>query len=219
MTIALDPLICGTALPVACDLDILEAVAWFYENAEPDLDLDCWLMSHGVDFETALRLAGPICPFSIHRFPFSREFQFAEHGEPGAVRAAVHVVTGADAEKPIGLVGWTRERPADVYRIPGDIAALGLDQLANPASYVVGPLPVHRSPLEWLSADCRGIVPLDLQAMWWTLRDLPSRPGGYPLAARSIAHGCDLRADLAWASGAPLPGGVRLVVPSLEAAA
>jgi hypothetical protein len=186
----------------------LQAVRLFYEIAMPTIDLDCWLQSRGVDMATALLLAGPICELPIIRYSFTGQFQFAERDETGAVLAVVHVVTGADAVTPIGLVAWCRDRCEEIFTYPMGLPILGIDQIDNPASYYAGKaLRVHRSPLAWLAAGCEGIVPLDTEALCDLLADLPERPGGYALAAESLAHGYALQ------TGLREPPHVRLVVP------
>jgi hypothetical protein len=158
--------------------------------------------------EIALALAGPICECPI--IPFGRAFQLAEKDEPGAEVGVVHVVTGADAETPIGLVAWRRGRPEEVLTYPAvGLPALGIDQLDNPASYFAGrALRVHRSPLGWLSAGCCGILPLDYDALWSHFIDLPERPDGRALVVEDLQHGDELVAGLN-----PLPPGIRLLVP------
>jgi hypothetical protein len=174
----------------------LEAVRLFYEIAEQRIAVDQWLQANGVDMKIAVLLAGPICECSIIRHPALRSFQLADD-EPLAVPAMVHVVTGADAEISIGLVAWRRERPDDVMTYPPGLPALGLDQLDNPASFFGGQaLPIHKTPLRWLAAGCRGVVPLDLEAFWDALNELPPRPCGRPLMVENLEHGRQLAADL-----------------------
>jgi hypothetical protein len=196
-----------TPLPILTGRTI---VPWVYETAEPDPGLSRWLQARGVNLNIAVELAAPLCEFPIIRFPFSREFQFAECDEPGAVPAIVHAAAAEDGGIiPAGLVAWLRDQPNDVYWLPGGIAALGLDQLHNPASYYGGqPLQVHRTPRQWLAGGCSGIVPLDFDALWRSLFDLPDCHHSYALAAENVAHGRALRAALD-----PLPPYVRLVVP------
>jgi hypothetical protein len=126
--------------------------------------------------------------------------------------AVVHVVRGIDAITPIGLVAWCRDRLEEVFTYPAGLPALGLDQLDNPASYFAGnALRVHRSPLAWLRAGCRGIVPLDYGSLWLELKELP---GTHALSAESVEHGHALQAALD-----PLPRNIRLVVPRRKLAA
>jgi hypothetical protein len=191
---------CEPASPHNLNTEILrhlEAVRLFYEFAVPRIAVDQWLQASGVDMKTALLLAGPICELPIIRHAAQRSFQLAEEDEPRAVPAMVHVVTGMDAETPIGLVAWRRERPDDVMTYPPGLPALGLDQLDNPASFFGGQaLPIHKTPLSWLSACCRGVAPLDLNAFWDTLNELPPSPGGRPLMVEDLEHGRQLAADL-----------------------
>jgi hypothetical protein len=126
----------------------------------------------------------------------------------------VHVAVGEDAETPIDLVAWTRERPDRILRCLGAARAIGIDQLFNPASYFAGrPLRVHRSALAWLAAGCDGVVPLDWVAIRNRLDLFPLELDDCRLAAESLAHGRALRAALG-----PLPARVRIVVPRAEAA-
>jgi hypothetical protein len=203
---------CEPASPRSLHTEIpchLEAVRLFYEMSMPRIAVDQWLQASGVDMKIALLLAGPICELPIIRHAAQRSFQLAEEGEPLAVPAMVHVVTDMDAETPMGLVAWRRERPDDVMTYPPGLPALGLDQLDNPASYFDGAaLPIHRSPLRWFASGCCGVVPLDLDALWAVL---DARRESYALAAESVEHGRALRAGLQ-----PLPPAVRIVVPRRE---
>jgi hypothetical protein len=173
--------------------------------------LERWLSARGIG-ATALELAGPIYELPILRFAPDRKFQLCEPEESGAVMAVVHVVRGCDAETLIGLVAWCRDRPEEIFTYPAGLPALGLDQLDNPASYFAGgALRVHRSPLSWLRAGCQGIAPLDYEALWLTLKELPDI---YALSAECVEHGHALQAALD-----PLPANVRLVVPRRKLAA
>jgi len=208
--------ICEPARPHLLNTEIhsqtqlaLEAVSLFYELATPTISLHHWLQSHGVDIATAILLAGPIAELPIIRYSMSRTFQLAEDDEPDAVPAVVHVVTGLDAETPIGLVAWCRDRWEDVFTYPAGLPALGIDQIDNPATYFAGKAcRVHRSPLSWLASGCSGIAPLYTETLCDLLAALPERAGGYALAAESLAHGYALQTELQ-----ELPPQVRLVVP------
>jgi hypothetical protein len=170
-----------------------------------------WLSAQRIG-AAALELAGPIYELPILCFVSDRKFQLCEGDETGAVMAVVHVVRGRDAETPIGLVAWCRDRPEKIFTYPAGLSALGLDQLDNPACYFAGgALRVHRSPLAWLRASCRGIVPLDYEALWLELKQLS---GSCALSAESVEHGHALQAALD-----PLPANVRLVVPRRKVAA
>jgi hypothetical protein len=179
----------------------------FCERAIPDLGLLQWLRSQGVDVAHVLNVAGPIAEHSvtIHR----NSFEFAQDGASGAVRAVVHIAKGDDAETPVDLIAWTKELPQTMFRCLGVAAALGIDQIENPATWFTGkPLAVHRHALNWLRAKCEGIVIFSAFQVLAKLERLPARPAGYAIAAESLAHGRALRR--AWS---PLPKGLRILVP------
>jgi hypothetical protein len=185
----------------------------FNMRSEPQPELAGWLKSHGVDVPRALNLVGPIVEHDVIVFPRAM-FDFAAPGSENSVRAVVHLAVGADAETPIDLVAWTRERPNRILRCLAVAPAIGIDQLLNPASYFAGrPLRVHRSALAWLASGCDGVVPLDRAAMRNRLDFLALELDGCRLAAESLEHGRALRTELA-----PLPARVRIVVPRMEAA-
>lgn len=185
----------------------------FNQRSEPQLELARWLESEGVDLPYALNVAGPIVEHDIVVFPGAM-FDFAARRSAESIRAVVHVAVGEDAETPIDLVAWTRERPDRILRCLGVAPALGIDQLVNPASYFAGrPLRVHRSALAWLASGCDGVVPLDCAAMRNRLDFLALELDGCRLAAESLEHGRALRTKLA-----PLPARVRILVPRTEAA-
>jgi hypothetical protein len=185
----------------------------FNLRSEPQFELAGWLASKGVDVPHAINLAGPIVEHDIVVFPGAM-FDFATPGSADSVRAVVHLAFGEDAETPIDLVAWTRERPDRIFRCLGAAGAIGIDQLFNPASYFAGrPLCVHRSALAWLASGCNGVVPLDFAAIRNSLDFLPLELDDCRLAAESLKHGRALRVALA-----PLPARVRILVPRAEVA-
>lgn len=185
----------------------------FNLRSEPQLKLARWLESEGIDVPRVLNLVGPIVEHNIVVFP-GEMFDFSVPGSEDSVRAIVHLVVGEDAETPIDLVAWTRERPDKMFRCLGVAQAIGIDQLFNPASYFAGrPLPVHRSALAWLASGCNGVVPLDCTAIRNRLHLLPLEFDHCRLAAESLTHGRALRDALA-----PMPARVRILVPRAEAA-
>jgi hypothetical protein len=188
----------------------LEAAREFNLRSGPQPEFAGWLERNGVNLSHALNIVGPIVEHDIVIFP-GMLFDLAEPCSPDAIRAVVQVALDENAETPIDLVAWTRERPHTVFRCLGSAPVIGLDQLFNSASYFANqPLLVHRSPLSWLASGCVGIVPLDYDALRERLNWLH---GECRLAAESLAHGRTLRDALA-----PLPDNVRIVVPRSEAA-
>ena len=183
----------------------------FNLRSEPQLEFARWLENEGVDVPYALNLAGPIVEHDIVLFPGGM-FDFAAPKSADSVRAVVQVAVGEDAETPIDLVAWTRERPDRILRCLGVAQAIGINQLYNPASYFAGrPLRIHRSALAWLAAGCDGVVPLDCAAIRNRLNFLPLELEDCRLAAESLTHGRALRAALA-----PLVARVRILVPRVR---
>jgi hypothetical protein len=61
----------------------------------------------------------------------------------------------------IDIVAWRADDPTSIATERGQAIGLGFEQITNPASWFMGErLMVHRSPLRWLKAGCRGYVPL-----------------------------------------------------------
>jgi len=139
---------------------IMGALIEFNLCSEPQLDLAQWLVNESVNLSHVLNVVGPIVEHDIVVFP-GKSFDFAQQGNPEARRAVIQVVFDENGETPIDLVAWTRERPCEIFRCLGFAAAIGIDQLFNPASYFRHrPLLVHRSPLSWLIQGCVGLVRL-----------------------------------------------------------
>jgi hypothetical protein len=190
-----------------CRIGALELTSDFNERSEPNLGLMHWFRGEGVDVAHVFNFLGPISELDItakrHRF------KFAHSNATNRIKAVVHVATDDNAETPIDLVAWTRERPERVFQSLGAVEALGVDQIGNPASYFLSkPLLVHRHPLNWLRAGCDGIVIFDARCVCARLECLPPRLEGYDLATGSIEHGRELQRILS-----PLPNGLRILVP------
>lgn len=194
-------------------LDGLLAALDFNLISQPDLDTARWLRAQGVNVAQALNIAGPFVEHGIAVFD-RRAFAFAMPDDPLAIQAIVHVVRGDDAETPVDLIAWTRDRPELTLRCLGTGVALGVDQICNPSCYFFGaPLQIHRSPLGWLRSGCRGIVVLDDDGVLDRLGRLPARREPYRLLAEDLDHARELRRFLA-----PLRPTIRLFVPSEYAA-
>ncbi len=200
----------------------IAAAAEFIARSEPNIKLDRWLGSRGVDVDNAWNVVGPICAHTIalwpHRlFNFLRPEDDLSEFEPedrsDHIRAVVHIVRDIDEETPVDLVAWQPHYPARMFRYLGEAVMLGASQLGNPASYLAAEaLPVHLTALDWLAAGCRGVVILDHKEFVVRLSALPARPSGYALAAADLSHARLLRASIGSMDC------VRLFVP-LEAAA
>lgn len=88
-------------------------------------------------------------------------FDFHE-GHQDAFQAFVCEAIDADGESIIDLVAWHVDRPAQVLSMFGRVGLLGLWEAVSAAGSVFNsPLPVHRTPLDWLKAECRGAAVVD----------------------------------------------------------
>jgi hypothetical protein len=74
-----------------------------------------WLVNKDVDLAQVLNVTGLIVEHDVVTFPHMM-FDFAEQSSPEAIRAIVHVVFDDDAETPIDLVAWTRQKPCEIFR-------------------------------------------------------------------------------------------------------
>ena len=70
---------------------------------------------------------------------------------------------GEDGEEVIDLVAWPVADPRDIRTLCGAAPLLGWWNAVSPATYLFSrSLTIHKTPLEWLQADCEGaaiIVP------------------------------------------------------------
>lgn len=193
--------------PLANHIDGLLAAEDFLFRSDADVETDRWLKARGVDTAQAWNLAGPLVQHDV--IIKGRLFNFAEPDDHHFERAIIHLVYDDKGEWPVDLVAWTRQRPGSVFRRLGVGDALGIGQICNPASYFGGQaLRLHRTPLDWLIAGCRGVMIINPMAVRAKLANLARRPGRYLLAAPDLPFGLTIRRMLS-----PLPDGVRIVVP------
>lgn len=118
-------------------------------------------------------------------------FDFCE-GHQDAFMAFVCEAIDADGESVIDLVAWPVDRPAHVLTMFGRCGLLGLWEATSAAGTVFNqPFPIHRTPLNWLKAECRGATIADKRIAARQLLDIPGR-----IAASDIRHGRELKALL-----------------------
>ncbi len=80
--------------------------------------------------------------------------------------SAPSIYCGVENPVLIDMLAWRPADPACWWYRTGEGAVLGLDNL-DLAHTEGWPISLHRSPLEWLQADCRGAVLLDhCEARW-----------------------------------------------------
>ena len=127
-----------------------------YQQADLSLDWIQWCRGSGIDFDEVQAHCGVVVGCNV---------VFDDSGfylkRTGTSSVAVEAL-GEDAETVMDVVAWPREAPERFQRAIGWADGLGVSQVTNSASYFGGqPLLVHRTPLRWLQAACRGVVVLD----------------------------------------------------------
>ncbi len=163
-----------------------------------DLDRDRmptvdYLAEYGINIGAVAGFCGSPTVLPITLLP-NRRFDLPDHGTE-AVDGVVIEARGEDGETVIDLVAWPIANPTDVHTLCGAASMLGLWQAFNAATYVFDyPLAIHRTPLDWLKADCQGaaiIIP-DLAAQ--TFLDIANFGG--QIGASDPAHARELKAHL-----------------------
>lgn len=150
-----------------------------FERADPHGDWLRYVSANSIDLTTIYPHVGILGVTGAEFFEGHR-FDFSENGTP----AAVIEVIGDDAETVVDLCAWLVDQPQQFATALGHADGLGVWQVQNPATYFGGrPLLVHKTPLAWLQANCRGVVILNERS---APRWLAAAPG--PIAGQDVAH-------------------------------
>ena len=132
---------------------------------------------------------------------------------PDGVPAAVIEVLAEDAVTVIDLVAWPLHAPDMFATAIGEADMLGiLGMKSTPRCRFTEPLQLHRTPLNWLKAGCRGCVVLNPRFGGYWLRRCDRH-----ILTEDLAHGRELKAMLSKGTpGLPLPpfDMNRLLVPA-----
>jgi hypothetical protein len=129
----------------------------FYELADWTPAAALFVKSNGFDLELINAHAGTIAllPCTLDGDGF---FDFDSEGEV----CCVFEVLDEDAATPIDLCAFQVAHPNCFGTAIGSAALLGLTNVTNPASWSFGKvMPVYRRPIDWLRADCEGVVILN----------------------------------------------------------
>jgi hypothetical protein len=197
-------------MTVPHQMELLAAGLQFNMQARVDREANQWLRRQGIDIPAVTNLAGPIIESRICALPGGL-FSFAGN-RPDCFTAFVHVVHDRDAETPIDLIAWTRDRPATVYRYFAYADCIAADQVGNPATYFGGQgLVLHDSPLNWLQHCCAGAMVLDVANFRHRLTTVPEKIEQVRLIGTTISRARDLARKLK-----PLPDRVSIFVPASE---
>ena len=145
-------------------------------------ELSAYVKAHGIDLISLARLE---IAFGLTDVAFfGTRFDFVSDDERDAERAAVIEVVAADAETIIDYAAWSTTDPMKFATLFGFADALGEEHVVNPATYFGGKaLRVRRTPLQWLQAQCQGVVVLNPASSQRWLADAPGL-----IAVEDIQH-------------------------------
>ncbi|MFG1190761.1 hypothetical protein [Xanthobacter flavus] len=119
-----------------------------------------FLRANDLDPRALEPFAGTIGVAPCRFTPPPRRFRFDPDGAPAAFFEVLGIEDGEMVA--VDLVAFDVAHPTIFGTLEGCGVLLGADQIENPSSYLRGkPLLVHRVPLSWLRAGCRGLVVLD----------------------------------------------------------
>ncbi len=122
----------------------------------------------------------------IRQFP-GNKFEFAA---PGNTPAFVIVAYGECETDFLDFVAWPLSAPETVLSMFGRVGLLGGWNAVNAATYSLGGhLQVHRTPLAWLQAGCRGSAIVEARLAARQLFDLPG-----PCCGQDLKHSRQLLA-------------------------
>jgi hypothetical protein len=136
------------------DSALIAARAEFYDRALPHREFQHYVRQNGIELGRISGFAGatgilPVVNCGQGRFDWDAPGQL--------VQAFICEAYAEDGETVIDLVAWPIDRPQLVMTMFGRAPLLGLWEAMNPSTYFGGkPLQMHRTPLEWLQAGCRG---------------------------------------------------------------
>lgn len=119
-----------------------------------------FLRTNGLEPHEMEPFAGMIGVAPFRFTPPPRRFRFDPDGADSAFFEVLEIEDGEIVVT--DLVAFNVADPTIFGTLEGCGVMLAPDQIDNPTSFFGGrPLPVHRTPLSWLRAGCRGVVVLD----------------------------------------------------------
>ncbi len=168
-------------------------LAEIYDLEKPRLPTVDYLVGNGIDVGAVVGFVGSPTVLPISLLP-NRRFDLPDHGAD-AVDGVIIEARSEDGDSVIDLVAWPIANPTDVHTLCGAAPMLGLWQAFNAATYVFDcPLIVHRTPLDWLKADCNGaaiVIPKLAVRTFLEISDIGGRIG-----AEDFNHAHELRRHL-----------------------
>ena len=160
---------------------LLVARAEFYELAAPTKTYRRYVEEQNLDLDRITGFAGATGIIEVADCGGDRfDWAAAGHKFPAFVCEAL----SKDGETVEDLVAWPVDASRSVYSMFGTCAWLGAWAVWNPATYYMRkPLEVHRTPLDWLKAGCRGAAIVCPQLAAREMIDLPG-----PVAVQDGEH-------------------------------
>ena len=163
-------------------LDLLQARALAIRYARPAIS---YCKAAGIDWLKTEAASGGLFMAPVVADP-PRSFLI----DPAGPDAVVIDALGEDG-RVIDLVSWRPGLPANWRTFSGRASTLGL-QGANLAATYNDPLRIWRTPECWCRADCRGVVPLDMERTVRWLIDLDGTVNTF--APEDEAHAAEIAA-------------------------
>ena len=152
--------------------------------AGPTPELFQYIRKHRLDVATVSAHAGYI---NIALAAFMADtFLFDSDGEPAVVIEAL-LFDHEREEFTADLVAWPLSDPWAFATAMGDRDGAAILGPVNMVKRGGQPLAVHRTPLDWLKAECTGCVALKPAAGEWLLK------AGGPFIVEDVEHGRELR--------------------------
>ena len=175
------------------NLRILNTLTEIYDLDRQRLATVDYLDAAGIDINAIAEFCGSASVLPITLLP-SQRFDLPDHGAE-AVDGMVIEARGEDGETIIDLVAWPVASPADVRTLLGQAPLVGMWAAFNAGTYTFDyPLIMHRTPLDWLKADCEGaavVIPKLAVRTFLDICDIGGRIG-----AEDFDHAHELRRHL-----------------------
>jgi len=166
----------------------LQAARLFLLELLPTRESVEYLQALAVEFKA---IEAEIGCYAVTRCAYRADgsFDFAWPNDRSGRLSAVIPVFDETRVRVIDLCAWPVEEPEAFATMFGVAEGLGCYRVKISATFIGGaPLPVHRTPQDWLRAACDGVVLLD------ALERLAAASGD--LLARDVEHACSLAAWL-----------------------
>lgn len=168
------------------DLSLTGALADFYARAWFTPALAAYLRDNALDLEVVAAYAGtcavlPVVDCGKGRFDF---------GRPDLDPLAFVIECQGEDGETEDVIAWPVTDPTNVMSMLARVGIVGISIAMDPFTYRMGrPLRMHRTPLNWLKAGCKGAAIGDKRIAARQFLDLPGQ-----VAGQDQQHGRELLA-------------------------